>query len=76
MAAKSALPGMKSMNAVDTNTFVYALDYAETAKQAKAPKLIGGLIQPPVQTFMLWQVAGELLSCLRKWDSADRLWWS
>ena len=54
------------MNAVDTNVFVYALDDTEAAKQAKAQELIGGLVQPPVQTVMLWQVAGELLSCLRK----------
>jgi predicted nucleic acid-binding protein len=61
------------MNAVDTNVFVYALDDTETAKQAKAQELIGGLVQPPVQTVMLWQVAGELSSCLRKWESAGRI---
>jgi predicted nucleic acid-binding protein len=61
------------MNAVDTNVFVYALDDTEAAKQAKAQELIGGLVQPPVQTVMLWQVAGELLSCLRKWESAGRI---
>ncbi len=61
------------MNAVDTNVFIYALDDNEAAKQSKAQETIGRLVQPPVQTVMLWQVAGELLSCLRKWKSAGRI---
>jgi hypothetical protein len=61
------------MNAVDTNGFDSALDDTEPAKQVKAQELIGGLVQPPVQTVMLWQLAGELLSWLRKWESANRI---
>lgn len=61
------------MNAADTNVFVYALDDAEPAKQAKARELIERLVQPPVEAVLLWQVAGELLSCLRKWQSAGRV---
>jgi predicted nucleic acid-binding protein len=61
------------MNAVDTNVFVYALDDSEPAKQAKAQELIDRLVQPPVDTVLLWQVAGELLSCLRKWESEGRI---
>src|SRR5438270_421926 len=73
MAEESVLPAMNSMNAVDTNVFIYGLDDNEPAKQAKAQALIGTLIQPPVQTVMLWQVAGELLNGLRKWESASRI---
>jgi predicted nucleic acid-binding protein len=61
------------MNAVDTNVFVYALDDNEPVKQAKARDLIDRLVQPPLDTLLLWQVAGELLSCLRKWESAGRI---
>src|SRR5438034_1342291 len=65
--------GMSFMNAVDTNVIVYSLDASEPAKQAKAQHLLGGLAQPPVETLLPWQVAGELLNCLRKWESAGRL---
>jgi predicted nucleic acid-binding protein len=61
------------MNAVDSNVLVYGLDDAESAKQAKAQGLIARLVQPPVETILPWQVAGELLSCLRKWESAGRI---
>lgn len=61
------------MNAVDTNVFVYGLDDSEPAKQAKAQGLMAQLVQPPVETVLTWQVAGELLSCLRKWESAGRI---
>jgi predicted nucleic acid-binding protein len=61
------------MNAVDTNVFVYSLDDDEPAKQVKARDLIGRLVQPPIGTLLLWQVAAELLSCLRKWESAGRI---
>ncbi len=54
------------MNAVDTNVLVYALDDNEPAKQAKARNLLDRLVQPPIETLLLWQVAGELLTCLRK----------
>ena len=61
------------MNAVDTNVFVYALDVNEPDKQAKAKKLLVGLAQTSIETLLLWQVAGELLNWLRKWESADRV---
>jgi predicted nucleic acid-binding protein len=61
------------MNAVDSNVFVYALDDDEPAKQIKARDLIDQLVQPPLDTALLWQVAGETLSCLRKWESARRI---
>jgi predicted nucleic acid-binding protein len=61
------------MNAVDTNVLIYSLDDTEPAKQAKAQALIGQLVQSPVNTLLPWQVAGELLSCLRKWESARRI---
>jgi predicted nucleic acid-binding protein len=61
------------MNAVDTNVLVYALDDDEPAIQAKARDLIDRLVRPPIETELPWQVAGELLSCLRKWESAGRI---
>jgi predicted nucleic acid-binding protein len=61
------------MNAVDTNVLVYALDDDEPAKQLKAREFIDRLVQPPVATVLLWQVAGELLSCLRKWEMAGHI---
>jgi predicted nucleic acid-binding protein len=61
------------MNAVDTNVFVYALDDSEPAKQAKARELLDRLVQPPIETVLPWQVAGELLSCLRKWGAGGRI---
>jgi hypothetical protein len=62
MAAENGSPEMSYMNAVDTNIFIYGLDDSEPAKQAKAQGLIAGLVQSPVETVLLWQVAGELLS--------------
>src|SRR5580765_2837632 len=61
------------MNAVDTNVLVYSLDASEPIKQVKAQQLLGRLSQPPTETILPWQVAGELLSCLRKWESAGRI---
>ena len=61
------------MNAVDTNVFVYALDDDEPIKQAKAWQLLQSLAQAGGSTVLLWQVAGELLSNLRKRESAGRI---
>jgi len=58
------------MNAVDTNVFVYFFDDEEPAKQAQATALLDQLVQPPSETVLLWQVAGELLSWLRRWQWA------
>jgi predicted nucleic acid-binding protein len=60
------------MNAVDTNVFVYFFDDEEPAKQAQATELLDRLVQPPSETVLLWQVAGESLSCLRRWESAGK----
>ena len=61
------------MNAVDTNVLVYSVDYDEPDKQAKAIALLDQLTQPPIETLLLWQVAGEYLSCLRRWQSLGRV---
>lgn len=60
------------MNAVDTNVFVYAHDADDPTKQAKANNLLDGLVQK-AETILLWQVAGELLRCLRRWESESRI---
>ena len=61
------------MNAIDTNVFVYAFDADELIKQAKAHALLDRLVQKPLESVLLWQVGGELLSCLRKWELAKRI---
>jgi predicted nucleic acid-binding protein len=61
------------MNAVDTNVFVYSLDVHEPAKQAKAKALLAGLVGAQPGTILLWQVAGELLSILRNWETQGRV---
>ena len=61
------------MNAVDTNVLVYSVDHDEPDKQARAIVLLDQLTQPPVETMLPWQVAGEYLSCLRRWQSSDRV---
>ena len=61
------------MNAVDTNVWVYSIDTHEPAKRQKALELLGGLSQGAVPTVLLFQVAGEYLSCLRKWEGQGRL---
>jgi predicted nucleic acid-binding protein len=61
------------MNAVDTNVYVYALDADEPIKQAKAVSLLGRLAAPPTATVLLWQVAGEFLNQLRRWQAKGKL---
>lgn len=61
------------MNAVDTNVLVYALDADEPDKQRKAAELLDELIETPAETVLLWQVASEFLSCVRKWAHAGRI---
>src|SRR5262249_45178005 len=73
MARASASPGTSCMNAVDTNVLVYALDDNEPVKQAKARELLDRLVQPPIETLLPWQVTGELLHCLRRWEAAGRI---
>jgi len=61
------------MNAVDTNVFVYAFDNDEPIKQAAAVSLIDRLVLTPGATVLLWQVAGELLACLRRWEHQGKI---
>lgn len=61
------------MNAVDTNVFVYAFDAADPGKRRKAEELIDGLMRRPENTVLLWQVAGEFLNWLRKWESKGQM---
>ncbi len=60
------------MNAVDTNVFVYFFDHEEPTKQTQATELLDRLVQRPTETVLLWQVAAELLSCLRRWDATGK----
>ena len=70
MPPVAATPATSFMNAVDTNVFVYALDADEPEKQQQAIDLIDRLCEESSETILLWQVAGEFLSCLRRWESA------
>ncbi len=60
------------MIAVDTNILVYFVDRDEPVKRAKAIELLGNLVQEEVETVLLWQVAAEFLSCLRRWEREGR----
>lgn len=61
------------MNAIDTNVLVYFVDEHEPAKQAKATELLDRLAEEENETVLLWQVAVEFLSCLRRWDNEGRI---
>jgi len=61
------------MNAIDTNVLVYAFDADEPVKQAKAHRLLDKVAPRRGETELLWQVAGEFLSCLRKWQAEGRM---
>ena len=61
------------MNAVDTNVLVYFVDEGEPAKQAKATELLERLGEEETETTLLWQVAVEFLSCLRRWENEGRI---
>jgi predicted nucleic acid-binding protein len=60
------------MNAVDTNVLVYYVDQDELTKRAKAIELFESLGKAPAETLLLWQVAAEFLSCLRRWENEGR----
>ncbi len=61
------------MNAADTNVLVYFADATEPEKQARARQLLTELRQSKPEPFLLWQVAVEFLSCLRRWELAGRI---
>ncbi|HEY3966181.1 MAG TPA: PIN domain-containing protein [Planctomycetaceae bacterium] len=62
------------MIAIDTNVYVYALDDDEPDKQAKAETLFQRLLAGTGgSAVLMWQVAGELWSNLRKRESAGRI---
>ena len=61
------------MNAVDTNVLVYFVDEHEPAKQAQATELLERLGEEEAETALLWQVAVEFLSCLRRWENEGRI---
>ena len=56
------------MNAVDTNVLVYHIDTRDPVKQTKAQALLGGMIANGQDAVLLWQVAGEFLQQLRRWE--------
>lgn len=55
------------MNGIDTNVLVYAVDVSEPAKQKQAQLLIDGLLTTS-SVLLVWQVVGEFLNCLRRWE--------
>ncbi len=57
------------MNAVDTNVLVYFVDVDEPVKRAEAVEVLDRLVNEAVETVLLWQVAAEFLSCLRRWEN-------
>ena len=61
------------MNAIDTNVYVYTLDADEPVKQRKAVELLDQLALTPAETVILWQVAGEFLAQLRRFEAKGLL---
>ena len=61
------------MNAVDTNVLVYFVDRDEPVKRAAAVEVLDRLVNEAVETVLLWQVAAEFLSCLRRWENQGRI---
>ena len=61
------------MNAIDTNIYVYTMDADEPVKQSKAMALLGQLALSPSETVILWQVAGEFLCQLRRFEAKGLL---
>ncbi len=60
------------MIAIDTNVLVYSVDFDDSVRQAKADALLQRLLQPPMLTVLLYQVAAEYLACLSRWESMGR----
>ena len=61
------------MNAVDTNVFVYSVDVDEPSKRTNARELLQQFLVNPPETILLWQVIGEFLNCLRRWERQGRI---
>jgi predicted nucleic acid-binding protein len=60
------------MNGIDTNVLVYAFDFSEPVKQPKAQRLLDDLQAASAAT-VPWQVVGEFLNCLRRWQQQGRI---
>lgn len=58
------------INAIDTNVLVYAIDYGDPLKQAKAVSLARRF--RPNDALPLWRVAAEYLSCIRRFAAAEK----
>jgi predicted nucleic acid-binding protein len=61
------------MNAVDTNILVYAIDATAPEKSSRAVALLRDLAAANRPLVVPWQVAGEFLACLRRWEDAGRI---
>ena len=61
------------MNAVDTNIFLYSLDDREPLKKIKAQQLFQQLLSGSARTYLLWQVLGESINQLRRWQAQGQL---
>ena len=61
------------MNAIDTNVLVYAVDASEPHKSQLARALLLNLENSPTPFVLLWQVAGEFIACLTRWEQSGRI---
>jgi predicted nucleic acid-binding protein len=61
------------MNAVDTNILLYSMDGSDPSKQLRAQQLLLQLRQNSSPTWLLWQVLGEMVQQLRRWEQQGRL---
>lgn len=61
------------MNAIDTNVLVYSVDSDEPLKQAAAIEFLDRINDSPAPTVLMWQVAGEFLNYLRRWERRGKV---
>lgn len=61
------------MIGIDTNVFVYSLDRNDPVMQAKAQQLLQSLRSSADQPVLLWQVIGELVQQLRRWQDQGKI---
>ena len=55
------------MNAVDTNVWLYAIDFKEPQKLGRSRQLLADL-ETTDGTVLLWQVVSEFVNGLRRWE--------
>ncbi len=61
------------MNGIDTNVLIYSIDRRDPVKRAKARDLLRRLRAGTARTVLLWQVIGEFMRQLRRWEDQGQI---